>query len=187
MNYGLVLISHAQDKTFKDEQGNEYNQIIPTLDNKARLVCERTCDIIGYSRIIDTDQGPQTKLFLRQTPRFVAGSRFKYIAPVINFDYDELVQAIQDAIDKEAAEFDNKLITDEKVSLHEEDVKYDFNALMAKFQDLVGKLMSENQSNSVEIQNIVTKHLGAGKKVSDCTSDQAALLDLIIFDLEHLS
>lgn len=50
MDYGLILISHAVDKTFKDESGVEYNQIIPTLDNKARLVCERTCDIIGYSR-----------------------------------------------------------------------------------------------------------------------------------------
>ena len=67
MDYGLVLISHAQDKTFKDEQGQEYNQIIPTLENKARLVCERTCDIIGYSRIVDTEEGAKTKLFLRGT------------------------------------------------------------------------------------------------------------------------
>ena len=31
MDYGLVLISHSTDKTFKDENGNEYNQIVPTL------------------------------------------------------------------------------------------------------------------------------------------------------------
>ena len=48
LGYGLVIISHDQDKTMKNENGEEYNQIIPTLDKRARLVCERTCDIIGY-------------------------------------------------------------------------------------------------------------------------------------------
>ena len=31
LNYGLVLISHSTDKVFKDTDGNEYNQIVPTL------------------------------------------------------------------------------------------------------------------------------------------------------------
>ena len=131
MDYGLVLISHAQDKTFKDEQGVEYNQIIPTLENKARLVCERTCDIIGYSRIIDVEgEGPQTKLFLRGTPRFVAGSRFAYIEPVIDFSYESLVKAIGDAVDKEAALNGNKFVTSEKVSLHTEEPVYDLTNMM---------------------------------------------------------
>ena len=43
MGYGLVLISHSQDKTFKNEDGTEYNQITPTLPNKARLICSRMC------------------------------------------------------------------------------------------------------------------------------------------------
>ena len=50
MDYGLVLISHAVDKTFTDEQGKEYNQIVPTLGNKPRNIVSRMCDIIGYSR-----------------------------------------------------------------------------------------------------------------------------------------
>lgn len=41
MNYGLVLISHATDKTFKDQDGQEYNQIVPTLDNKPRNIVSR--------------------------------------------------------------------------------------------------------------------------------------------------
>ena len=34
MDFGLVLISHSVDKTFTDEKGDEYNQIVPTLRNK---------------------------------------------------------------------------------------------------------------------------------------------------------
>lgn len=186
MDYGLVLISHAQDKTFKDEQGEEYNQIIPTLENKARLVCERTCDIIGYSRIVDTEEGPRTKLFLRGTPRFVAGSRFKYIEPVIDFNYNELVKAIANAVDKEAAETNNQFVTTEKINLHEEEPKYDFDNMMKEFTDVVSSLMMKDQSMGAKITNIVDKHLGKGKKVADCTPDQAPQIDLILFDLKNL-
>ena len=57
MNYGLVLISHAVDKTFKDEQGVEFNQIVPTLGNKPRNIVSRMCDIIGYSRAVQLEDG----------------------------------------------------------------------------------------------------------------------------------
>ena len=48
MNYGLVLISHATDKTFRDESGEEYNKIVPTLDKRATNIVSRMNDIIGY-------------------------------------------------------------------------------------------------------------------------------------------
>ena len=47
MNYGLVLISHAVDKTFTDESGKEYNQIVPTLGNKPRNIVARMCKKIA--------------------------------------------------------------------------------------------------------------------------------------------
>jgi hypothetical protein len=180
------LISHSQDKTFKDEQGNEFNQIIPTLENKARLVCERTCDIIGYSRIIDTEEGAKTKLFLRGTPRFVAGSRFAYIEPVIDFSYDDLVKAIGDAVDKEAAINDNKFITNEKVTLHTEAPSYDFDAMMNEFQTLVEQLCAKDETITSKIVSIVDTHLGKGRKVYDCTVEQTPQLDLILFELKQL-
>ena len=187
MDYGLVLISHAQDKTFKDEAGVEYNQIIPTLDNRARLVCERTCDIIGYSRAVDTEEGVKTKLFLRGTPRFVAGSRFRFTPPSIDFTYENLVEAIANAIYEEAKQSGSALVTNEVVQLHADPVEeYDYEALMAEFQSIVGKLMQENSLIAPKITQVVEKHLGKGKKVGDCTPDQASLIDLIVFDLKKL-
>ena len=47
MDYGLVLISHAADKTFKNEQGQEYNQIVPTLGNKPRNIVSRMCKLVA--------------------------------------------------------------------------------------------------------------------------------------------
>lgn len=75
MGYGLVMISHSVDKVFKDEAGNEFNQIVPTLGAKARNIVDRMVDIIGYSRVVQDEEGHNvTKLFMRGTPRYVAGS-----------------------------------------------------------------------------------------------------------------
>lgn len=188
MDYGLVLISHAKEKSLKDENGNEYDQIMPTLENKARLICERTCDIIGMCRPVQESDGTvQTRLFLRETPRYVAGSRFKYIVDSIPFTYDNLVTAINDAIDKEAEETGNKYVTATKGNLHTPATEqtYDFKALIDEFQSIVGQLMETNAGNRTKIANIVAEYLGE-KKVGDCNEDDAPQLDLILRELRTL-
>ena len=186
LGYGLVIISHDQDKTMKNENGEEYNQIIPTLDKRARLVCERTCDIIGYCREVEDQEGHKTvRMFMRETSRYVAGSRFKYTPDSIELSYDNLVKAIADAID-EQERVSKGSTTDSYSSLHTDDIEYDFPALMKEVQQTVGALMSGHPEMEHKIVSIVDKHLGKGKKVSDCTPDQAALVDLILYDLKHL-
>ena len=186
LGYGLVIISHDQDKTMKNENGEEYNQIIPTLDKRARLVCERTCDIIGYCREVEDQEGHKTvRMFMRETSRYVAGSRFKYTPDSIELSYDNLVKAIADAID-EQERVNKGTTTNSFNNLHTDDIEYDFPALMKEVQQTVGALMSGHPEMEHKIVSIVDKHLGKGKKVSDCTPDQAALVDLILYDLKHL-
>ena len=186
LGYGLVIISHDQDKTMKNENGEEYNQIIPTLDKRARLVCERTCDIIGYCREVEDQEGHKTvRMFMRETSRYVAGSRFKYTPDSIELSYDNLVKAIADAID-EQERVSKGTTTNSFNNLHTDDIEYDFPALMKEVQQTVGALMSGHPEMEHKIVSIVDKHLGKGKKVSDCTPDQAALVDLILYDLKHL-
>ena len=186
LGYGLVIISHDQDKTMKNENGEEYNQIIPTLDKRARLVCERTCDIIGYCREVEDQEGHKTvRMFMRETSRYVAGSRFKYTPDSIELSYDNLVKAIADAID-EQERVSKGTTTNSFNNLHTDDIEYDFPVLMKEVQQTVGALMSGHPEMEHKIVSIVDKHLGKGKKVSDCTPDQAALVDLILYDLKHL-
>lgn len=188
MGYGLVMISHSQDKTFTDENGVEYNQICPTLFNRPRLIVDRMSDIIGYTHPIQEEDGNvHTVLFMRQTPRFVAGSRFKHTPDYIDFTYDNLVNAIGDAINKQAAEFDNKYVTDEPTNAHEVE-QLDFNELMMTFQALVNKLQDATGGSfsttwAPRIVEITDRYLGKGKKVSDMTPAQVEQLDLIVSDL----
>jgi hypothetical protein len=189
MGYGLVMISHSQDKTFKDETGAEYNQIVPTLANRPRLIVDRACDIIGYAHPEQSEDGTvHTVLYMRGTPRFTAGSRFKFTPNSIEFTYDNLVNAIGDAIDKQAKEHNGQYVTDEKI-IREVIPTYDFNVLMEEFNTLVKQIQQASGSEFATkwagiITSIIDKDYGKGKKVSDMTADQAEVLDLIVADLK---
>lgn len=188
LNYGLVIISHDKDKVFKDEFGQEYNKIVPTLDNRAALVCERTCDIIGYAREVNTEEGQQTRLFLRGTPRFEAGSRFRYTPDSIEFSYDALVNAIADAVEKEAAHGADRVTDKSQASqVYADEETYDFKGMIEEFQEIVGSLVQKSPNMAAKITAIVDKRLGKGKKVVDCTEANAPQLDLILYDLRELN
>ena len=196
MDYGLVIISHATDKTFKNEQGQEYNQIVPTLSAKPRNIVSRLCDIIGYSRIVkDGKTGNEsTKLFMRGTDRFVAGSRFKYTPDYIDFTYNHLVDAISDAIEQQSAEVGGKFITDERQNVHlDMTPELDFDLLVKEFNSIVDELIAKVNNDDVfqeywapRITQITDKYLGKGVKVNQCSREQVEVLDLILIDLKEL-
>lgn len=188
LGYGLVIISHAQDKTFQNEDGTEYNRIVPTLGNKPRIICTRMCDIIGYSRQIDTEAGLKTFLFMRGTPRFEAGSRFKYTPDRIEFTYQNLVDAIADAIDKQAEEDGSEYVTNDRENVHMDTTsELDFDKLMEEFQSITSKMVAkDSEYYTPRITEIVERHLGKGKKVSECSRDQVMLIDIIVSELKDV-
>ena len=100
-------------------------------------------------------------------------------------NYKSLTEAIFGAIDKEAAETGNQFVTDERMKVVEQK-SYDFDALTAEFQELVGKIMTKNQSNAPKITEIVEKYLGKNKKVNECTEAQVEMLHSINEELQTL-
>ena len=192
MGYGIVLISHATDKVFKDESGVEYNKIVPTLDKRANNIVSRMTDIIGYSRAVTDDKGEnKTMLFMRGTQRYEAGSRFKYTPDYIEFSYDNLVNAIADAINKQAEEDGDKFFTDDKENSNlDTSTNFDFDALMEEFKELITKFEKDEEKMETyyapRITQIIDKILGKGKKVNEMSREQAEQLSLIIDDLKAL-
>ena len=195
MDYGLILISHATDKVFKDEAGQEYNKIVPTLDKRANNIVARMADIIGYSRIVtDKDGNNVTKLFMRGTPRYEAGSRFKYTPDYIDFSYTNLVNAISAAIDEQAAVDGSEYFTDAKSNLYQDTSKnYNFDDLMKKCNDIITNLIESNTDEifssfyQPRIVQITDRYLGRGQKMSQCSREQVEALSLIYDDLVALS
>ena len=193
MNYGLVIISHDTDKVFTDESKQQFNKIVPTLDKRANNICARMCDIIGYSRAVEDANGNLvTKLFMRGTPRYEAGSRFKYTPDVIDFTYQNLVDAIADAIDQQMAEDGVELFTDKRENLHTTIEALDFDTLMEQFNDLIQQIIKNATDEemgsywSPRIQQITDRYLGKGNKVGNMSREQTEALSLIIDDLKEL-
>ena len=187
LGYAVVFLSHVKEKTIKSEGGSEYTQIGSSMQSSALAVIENMSDIIGYAHPKTTRDGSnQVVLTLRAGDNSVrCGSRFAYIDSEIPFSYESLTEALNKAIDREAAEHDNKFVTNERMAIPE--VKeYDYEALMSEFQSIAGKLMQKNTTtNGPKITRIVDKYFGKGKKVSDATVEQAELIHLVIEDLKE--
>ena len=194
MDYGLVMISHSIDKTFTDEQGKEFNRIVPTLDRRAKNIVSRMVDIYGYARgVTEADGTNVTKLFLRGTPRFEAGSRFKYTPDYIDFSYQNLVEAVSEAIDKQMAEDGKEYFTDKKQNLYIDTSKeLDFDELMNEFNDIIQGIIGTASDEEMQtywqprITSITDKHLGRGHKVGNMSREQTEALSLIVEDMKDL-
>ena len=181
--YAVVFISHAKDKTFKPKNGNEYNQIVPSCSTAYNEIIKNMADIMGYISV----DGNERKLVLRSPDGSVdCKCRFKHIAPVIEFSYQGLVNALNDAIDKEAAETNNKFVTNERASATSAP-EYDYDALMEEFSAVAGDLMNKSQAKyGPMITQIVDKILGRGRRISETTPDQAEFVYLILQEVKEL-
>jgi hypothetical protein len=130
---------------------------------------------------------------MRGTPRYVAGSRFKYTPDSINFTYGDLVKSIGDAIDKQIEEDGDEYFTSERSNVYKNAViDLDFDELMRTFNDIIGELVAKVPEAEFQtywqprIVQITDKHLGIGMKVSQCSRNQTEALDLIVTDLKEL-
>lgn len=183
LGYALICISHDQDKTFTRKDKTKYNQIVPTAQKSLNNIIKDMADLYLYAALDETTQ--ERKLIVRSLDNTVdCGSRFKYMVNELPLDYDALIKALNDAIDKEAAETNNQFVTNERQAtpvLRE----FDFDALMEEFKAIVEKLMNDNPTNSIKIVSVTDKYLGKGKKVGDCTPDQADLVHLIVTELKE--
>ena len=186
MGYAVFFISHAKEKTVKRPDGTEYTQVVPALQSSALAIIENMADIYGYAHQVRTEEGSKVILTLRHPDDSIAcGGRFKYIAPEIEFNYNSLVKALNEAIDKEAAATNNQFVTNERETISTL-TEYDYDALMAEFQDIAGNLMQKNPTNfGPRITQIIEKYLGKGKKIADTSRDQAEFIYLIISEIKE--
>ena len=185
LGYAILFISHDKEITIKPENGIEYQQIRSSMQTSALKIVENMSDIIAYAHPVIREGQPRRILTLRSADNSIrCGCRFKYMAPEIDFSYDNLVKALNDAIDKEAAETGGKFVTEERIAAIETPT-YDYDALMNEFATIAGELMNKEPTYyQPRITQIVEKYLGKGKKVADTTRDQAEFLYLIVTEIK---
>ena len=187
LGYGLILIAHQEiRKETIDNSDVEFYS--PALNKRCYEICNRLVDVIGYIAVEwDNEGNAERYLYTRQTPRVVAGSRYKYLAPKIKFGYQELVDAIGDAIDQ-SAKLDGAVVVEQQEAPVEEHL--DYNTLRTEAQDLWQKLVMANGEPDEEMAKRIMKRVemifGHPMKISEISEDQVDLLNLVVIDMRDL-
>ncbi len=181
--YGLFFISHSKTRALKDDKGNEYEQAYPALTDRPFNIINKMVDIIAYLRQVTVQENDETVkkryLFFREDDRYYAGSRFKYITPYVELSYQNLVNAIYDAIDKEVAEKGGTATEEGNPYL-----KRGFDDLMDEAKTLWNKAI--NAEKVKEVGQILEEEFGKPIKFSEITSDQTESLAKVLFRVKEI-
>lgn len=187
LGYGVVLIAHSASRVEKTADGSDIEIISPDLPKRASEVCNGIVDIIGYIGNEWVNGERKRWLYTRETPTLFAGSRFKYMPDKIPFGYDELVNAIANAIEMEEKR-DGATVVDTVTAKSE--THLNFNDVRTKAQELWMKLVGTGDTANPEMANTILKKIemtmGRRMKLSEFTEDQVDLLNLVVMDMEEL-
>ena len=186
LGYGLVIIAHSEKRVEKRSDDSEVEILGPAIPKRAYDIVNQLVDIIGYIDVTwDEDGNSERWLYTRKTPTIMAGSRFKYLNPKIKFGYQELVDAIADAIEK-SEKFDGAVVVDSDVPTLEVAEPLNYDAIRAEAQELWGKLIAQSEENATRILKKVEMIFGRQMKLSEITEDQVDLYNLVVIEMREM-
>ena len=184
LGYGLVIIAHVEKRIEKRADNSEVEILGPAIPKRAYDIVNQLVDIIGYIDITWDENGNAERwLYTRKTPTVMAGSRFKYLAPKIKFGYQELVDAIVQAIET-SEKLDGAKVVDKSEQQIEEQLK--FEDVRDEASKLWNKLVNADNSNAEKILKKVEMIFGRKLKLSEITEDQVDLMQLVVLEMRDM-
>lgn len=184
--YGLIFTSHSVEKTYKNEKNEEYTMIVPALPARPFDIINKMVDIIAYIREISVPNGEDVErkrfMFLRDEvgDRFLAKSRYQYIAPRIPLDYNKLVDSIYEAIDAEVAHTGGTATEEENPYTQ----KANFDELMDEAKMLWGQLVQKDLHTKAA--EILEAEFGKPVKFSEILPEQVDKLSKVLFEIRAI-
>ena len=194
LGFGIILICHEKEKStdMVDEEGNPLTRVEPDGPRQMREVIDALVDIIGY---IETEFDPVTKesvryLYTRSTPTIFAGSRYQYLAPKIKFGYQELVNAISEAIDL-SVKNDGAQVAEhvEKIQIKNRP----FNEVMDEARTILSAYLDkaaneeENEQHLNIMKDVIKRVFGTEEfKLSQAVPSQSDLVELFIDEIKDM-
>lgn len=192
LGFGILFIAHSKDKPteMRNEDGEAITAVCPDLPNQCYTIINSIVDIIGYLQVqMNPDGTSERFLYTRSTPTVFAGSRYQYLAPKIKFGYQELVDAIGDAIDM-AVERDGAQVTDHTEIAQIKDrpfqeVMTEAKEVWIKYLEVGGE--EEKDQHLMIMKDIIKRVFGSEDfKLSQAVPSQSSLVEYFIDEVKQL-
>lgn len=178
--YTLIFISHEETtKEGKHIPKGDKRSIKPIVDNSDVVVYLTSNGVDEEGNVI------KSSAWFAETPEFFARSRFDYMDTYLpEFTAENLEKVIAEGIERqEKAEGVQAVSYDEQKERYKSD-DLDYEKLMGEIKGIGSELAEADKLE--ELQEIVEKHLGVGKKVTECKKSQVQVMSLILDDLKEL-
>lgn len=213
-NIGIkpVYISHDKDKEFKPKNREKYNQVVPAVPTGCLATIVDKVDIVVYCtyEAVESEDGSIDKIrkmYFRTNGDYVAKSRLLYMADSVEFadhpkaSADRVIQAFNEAVEKEFGEGTSTKKTGEKKNatkkekkvekveikktdeVTQEEVKGD-ELTLDQIKDEIEKIMKQKLSikemTPVQLIELVQEHTGV-RRITDVNDYNKAkkLLEVI--------
>lgn len=190
MGYGICLICHSECKKIDGPNDTVIETYAPAMPARAADVVNRLVDIIAYIDVQYDENGNSNRSFItRRTPTIMAGSRLPYLPERIPFSYDNLVEAIDEAIEKQQNLDGATVVVDaiERSSISEE---LNYDQVRDKAFELWVKLVGQGEDANAEIAQKILKKVemifNRPMKLSEITEDQVDLFNLVVLEMEDM-
>ena len=183
LGYGIVAIAHEKVKK-ADKDGNAL-QVAPDLEKRCLSIINKLVDVVGYiTNEYDENEKNTRWVYTRETPAFLAGSRFTYLKPKIKLGYKELAGALEEAILKKK-EIDGAELTD-KVESREGEHR-SFEEIRTNASKLWGALINRDPENYQLIMKKIEDIIGYQVKLSELQPAQIEAFELILQEMETIA
>lgn len=191
LGYAIVFIAHSKTKKTEqtDEEGNELDALAPDLPNTAYQIVNRMVDVIGYIGVeYDIKNNKSYRyLYTRGTPTVFAGSRYKYLTPKIELGYQQLVDAIAEAMEKEAELTGTGFVSEEELNKNKPIEKRSFDETMTEAKDLWNKIIkTKGEEGREAIKLVISNVFGHDMQLSRATPEQQELVEMVVEDLKKI-
>jgi len=192
LGFGILFIAHSKDKPteMRNEDGEAITAVCPDLPNQCYTIINSIVDIIGYLQVqMNPDGTSERFLYTRSTPTIFAGSRYQYLKPKIKFGYQELVDAIGEAIDM-AVEKDGAEVTDHTEMAQIKDRP--FQEVMTEAKEVWMKYLDvededEKSQHLAIMKDIIKRVFGSEDfKLSQAVPSQSSLVEYFIDEVKQL-
>lgn len=184
LGYGLIIIAHAKKDGGDSKEKGSVERIVPDIPQRYQTLIFKLVDIIAYVDVQQDEQGNLVRrLITKGSPRVMAGTRIKYLAPVIEFSFKGLEEAVADAIEKSAQEQSGSVVDTYEVPT----VKHaSFPELQAESKQLWGQLAGDEKKMIILADRIVDI-CGESRRISTLTENEKDLLELIVEEMKQLA